>query len=83
MTDPWNTLLETIVRAKSINSFKNRLDLFWSNQAMLYHLEATLITGTGTLKLLVDDDDLINEESQESCDQNHRKVSQGKNSNYH
>ena len=31
---------------------------------------------TGILKLLIDDDeDLINEESQESCDQNHLKVS--------
>ena len=34
--------------------------------------------GTGILKLLIDDEDLINEESQESCDQYQLKVSHGK-----
>ena len=62
-----------IVQTKSINSFKNRLDKFWSNQAILYDFEAPLITGTCTLEMFLDDDeDLINEETQESCDQNLR-----------
>ena len=74
--EPWNSPTETVIQAKSINTFKNRLDQFWSNQAILYNFEAPLKIGTGILKLLIDDDeDLINEESQESCDQNHLMVS--------
>ena len=74
VTDPWNSLPETVVQAKSLNTFKNRLDQFWSNQEILYNYEAPLKTGTGILKLLIDEEDLIIEESQESCDQNHLKV---------
>ena len=59
-----------IRQAKSLNSFKNRLDKFWSNQEILHNFEAPLKTGTGILKLLIDEEeDLIIEESQESCDQ--------------
>ena len=58
------SLPESVVQAKSINTFKNRQDQFWPNQAMLYNFEAPLQIGTGILKLLIDDDeDLINEES--------------------
>ena len=72
VTEPWNSLPETVVQAKSLNTFKNCLDQFWSNQEMLYNFEAPLKTGTGILKLLIDEEeDLIIEESQESCDQNH------------
>ena len=75
-TEPWNSLPETVVQAKSLNTFKYRLDQLWSNQEILYNFEAPLKTGTGILKLLIDDkEDLIIEESQESCDQNHLKVS--------
>ena len=48
------------------------MDQFWSNQEILYNFEASLKTGTGILKLLTDNkEDMIIEESQESCDQNH------------
>ena len=66
--------LETVAQAKPLNTFKNRLDQFWSNQEIQYNFEAPLKTGTGILKLLIDEEDLIIEESQESCDQNHLKV---------
>ena len=75
VTELWNSLLETFVQAKSINTLKNCLDQFWSNQEILCNFEALLTIGTGILKLLDDDEDLINEESQESCDQNRLKVS--------
>ena len=75
VTEPWNSLLETVVQATSLNTFKNRLDQFWSNQEILYNSEAPLKTGTGILKLLIDDKvDLIIDGSQESCDQNNLKV---------
>ena len=54
------------------------MDNFWPNQEILYNFEAPLKMGTGILNLLIDDnEDLINEESQESCDQIHLKVSEG------
>ena len=60
----FNSLPETVVQAKSINTFKNRLNLLFTNRAILYNFEAHLKIGTGILKLLIDDDeDLINEES--------------------
>ena len=63
MTEPWNSLPESVVQTKSINTFKNRLDQFWSNQAILYNYETLLNIRTAILKLLIDDDeDLINEE---------------------
>ena len=67
VTEPWNSLPETVIQAKSLNTFKNCLDQFWSNQEILYNFEAPLKTGTGILKLLIDEEDLIIEESQESC----------------
>ena len=42
VTEPWNSLPETVVQAKSLNTFKNRLDQFWSNQEILYNFEAPL-----------------------------------------
>ena len=73
VTEPWNSFLETVVHSKSINTFKNRLDQFLSNQTILYNFEAPLKIGTGIFKLLIDDD-LINEKLQKSCDLNHLKV---------
>ena len=65
VTEPWNSLPETVVQAKSLNTFKNRLDQFWPNQEILYNFEAPLKAGTGILKLLIDKEkDLIIEESQ-------------------
>ena len=40
----WNSLPDDIVCAKSINSFKNRLDKFWRNQEVLYNYTADLDT---------------------------------------
>ena len=33
VTDVWNSLPESIVNAKSLNCFKNKLDTYWINQA--------------------------------------------------
>ena len=41
----WNSLPDDIVSAKTINSFKNRLDRFWKNQEVLYNFSADLQTG--------------------------------------
>jgi ribonuclease P/MRP protein subunit RPP40 len=36
----WNTLSEDIVRAKSINSFKNKLDKHWMKEDMYYDIDS-------------------------------------------
>ena len=41
----WNSLPDNVVCAKSINSFKNRLDRFWKNQEVLYNYSTDLQTG--------------------------------------
>ena len=38
----WNQLPEKVVKAKSTNSFKNRLDKAWKNQDILYNFEAKI-----------------------------------------
>ena len=40
ITEPWNGLHKHVVNAPSLNSFKNRLDIYWSKQSMLYDWEA-------------------------------------------
>ena len=57
VTEPWNSLPETVVQTKSLNTFKNRLDQFWSNPEILYNFEAPIKIGTGILKLLIDDEE--------------------------
>ena len=42
----WNSLPENVVQATSLNSFKNKVDKFWSTQDVLYNWEAQL-TGIG------------------------------------
>ena len=32
----WNSLSNNVVSADTVNTFKNRLDKFWSNQDVLY-----------------------------------------------
>jgi len=32
----WNSLPESVISADSVDSFKNRLDKFWSNQDMSF-----------------------------------------------
>ena len=46
VSEPWNSLPETVVQAKSINTPKNRLDHFWSNQEIRYNFEAPVKIGT-------------------------------------
>ncbi len=80
VVEPWNSLPDSVIQAKSINTFKNRLDKFCSTQEILYDYEAplTLSTGTGKHKLLIldpEEEDLIIEEPRGSCDQNSPKVS--------
>jgi len=38
----WNSLSNHVVSADTINTFKNRLDNFWSNQEVLYNYKADL-----------------------------------------
>ena len=66
-------------KARSINSFKIYLEKFWSTKAIIYDYESplTITTGTGNyeLKIFDSEEDLIMEESYESCDQNRHMVS--------
>ena len=39
-----------VISATSVNSFKNRLDLFWADQEVLYNYKAN-ITGNRGIKL--------------------------------
>jgi len=38
----WNSLSNHVVSAETINTFKNRLDKFWSDQEVLYNYRADL-----------------------------------------
>jgi len=44
----WNSLPNNVVEADTVNTFKNRLDKYWSNQDVLFNFNADLI-GTGSL----------------------------------
>ena len=44
----WNSLLNDVVEANTVNAFKYRLDKHWSNEDVLFDFNADL-TGTGTL----------------------------------
>jgi len=39
----WNSLPNDVVEADTINTFKNRLDKYWSNQDVLFNFNADLI----------------------------------------
>ena len=43
----WNSLPNDVVHAVSTNTFKSRLDKFWSNQKIIYDYRAE-IQGTGS-----------------------------------
>ena len=36
ITEPWNSLPDTVVTAKSLESFKTQVDKFWYNQHIEY-----------------------------------------------
>jgi hypothetical protein len=59
----WNSLPEEIVTAPTTNTFKNRLDKYWSNQSLMYEDHKTTITGSGDVRI----DDESNEEEPEGC----------------
>ena len=42
----WNSLSNHVVSADTVNTFKHRLDKFWSNQEVIYNYKADLV-GTG------------------------------------
>ena len=46
ITNVWNSLSESVISASTTDSFKNKLDKFWSNQALIYDYKAEL-TGIG------------------------------------
>ena len=74
ITEPWNSLPDTVVTAKSLNSFKTRLDTFWYNgynQDIVYDFEAPLRitnnnrTGTRDLILIDNENEELITESEE------------------
>ena len=78
VAEQWNSLPNSVIQARSINSFKNKLDKFWSTQAIIYDYESPLTITNGTRNYdikIFDSEDLIMEESTGSCDQNRHKVS--------
>ena len=46
IVNTWNNLPDYVVDARSLNSFKNRLDKFWSSQELIYNYKAPLILGS-------------------------------------
>ena len=44
----WNNLPDYVVEADSVNTFKNSLDKYWTNQDVVYDYKLDL-TGTGGL----------------------------------
>ena len=56
-TQLWNSLPDEVVCAKSLNSFKNRLDKWWENQELLYDNFKSEINITGSrTKLILDEE---------------------------
>ena len=53
----WNDLPDYVVTAKTINSFKGRLDKYWGCQEILFNWKSEFYTGTGDKKLFVKDDE--------------------------
>jgi len=54
----WNKLPKEVVEAPSVNSFKNRLDKFWSKEDMLYNYKAPYTGGDATLIPEEEDEEL-------------------------
>jgi len=48
----WNSLPNDVVEADTIDTFKNRLDKYWSNQDVVFNFNADLI-GTKSLPICV------------------------------
>ena len=70
VTEPEDSLPDTMVTAKSIESFKTRLDKFWYTQDIVYAFDAPLRiidNKTGTRDLI-----LIDYENEEPITEEHR-----------
>jgi len=48
----WNSLPESVISASTTDSFKNKLDKFWSNQDLIYNYKAEL-TGIGNRSFII------------------------------
>ncbi|KAK3107174.1 hypothetical protein FSP39_008524 [Pinctada imbricata] len=48
VTHLWNSLPESVVSAKTLNTFKNRLDKFWQHQDIVYDYTAEFRIDTGS-----------------------------------
>jgi len=46
-----NSLSNHVVSADTVNTFKNRLDIFWSNQEVIFNYKADL-AGTGNRSII-------------------------------
>jgi len=42
VTIVWNSLPDTVVKAESVNTFKNRLDKYWHDQEVKFNWKSTL-----------------------------------------
>jgi len=51
----WNSLPENVISANTVDTFKNRLDKFWSEQELVYDYKADL-TVIGNRSLINMDD---------------------------
>jgi len=47
----WNSLPESVISVSTTESFKNKLEKFWSNQDLIYNYKAEL---TGIVSRLID-----------------------------
>ena len=54
----WNSLPATVVSANNVNTFKNRLYRFRTNQELIYNCQSTL-TGIGNINSADNFDDTI------------------------
>jgi len=46
----WNSLPNDVVEADTVNNVKNHFDKYWSNEDILFNLNANVI-GTGSLPI--------------------------------
>ena len=48
----WNSLPDKVVAAETVDTFKNRLDLFWKDQEIKFNWKSELSgTGSRTVKI--------------------------------
>ena len=69
VVDLWNSIPDSIVCAKSVKSFENRLDKLWSEHPMKFDFYSDYMSYTGTSKYSInsEDDEPNTEEQSSSC----------------